>query len=81
MGDPRLGRIGELIDILGESGRGVTIRPVGEGSRMSGLGAGHRYAFTGWEVGWITAVGGEELAVGRTIAEAVDAAVDALRRG
>ena len=48
---------------------------------MSGLGAGHRYAFTGWEVGWITAVGGEELAVGRTIAEAVDAAVDALRRG
>jgi hypothetical protein len=78
---PRLGRIGELIEILGRSGRGITIRPIEQGSHMSGIGSNFHYAFAGWEVGWITADGGEELAVGRTIEEAVNAAVEALERG
>jgi hypothetical protein len=71
------GRLGELIEVLGRSGRGVSIRPIEPGSRMSGTSADHQYAFEGWEVGWITAVGGDELAVGRTIEEAVDAALAA----
>jgi hypothetical protein len=44
---------------------------------MSGTSAEHQYSFEGWEVGWITAVGGDELAVGRTIEEAVNAALAA----
>ena len=76
-----LGRIDELIAVLGESGRGVTIRPVDKDSRMSGGGSDFQYAFEGWEVGWITATGGEELAVGRTIEEAVNAALEAVVRG
>lgn len=72
-----LGRLAELIAALGESGRGVTIRPVEPGGRMADAGAAH-YAFEGWEVGWITAAGGDELAVGRTIEEAVDAALVAV---
>jgi hypothetical protein len=78
---PPLGRIGELIEVLGQSGRGVTIRPVDQDSRMSGAGSDVQYAFEGWEVGWITGAGGEELAVGRTIEEAVNAALEALARG
>lgn len=75
-----LGRIDELIEILGQSGRGVTIRPIEQNSRMSGAGSDFQYAFEGWEVGWITAAGGEELAVGRTIEEAVNAALEAVVR-
>jgi len=48
---------------------------------MSGAGSDVQYAFEGWEVGWITAAGGEELAVGRTVEEAVNAALEALARG
>jgi hypothetical protein len=75
-----LGRIDELIEILGQSGRGVTIRPIEQDSRMSGVSSDFQYAFEGWEVGWITAAGGEELAVGRTIEEAVNAALEAVVR-
>ena len=73
----QLGRLQELIERLSESGRGVTIRPVEPGSRMSGT-TGHRYAFEGWEVGWITATGGDELAVGSTVEDAVNSALQAL---
>ena len=48
------------------------------GVDMGGDDATLRYAFEGWEVGWITAVGGDELAVGDTIESAVDSALQAL---
>jgi hypothetical protein len=75
---PSLGRLEELIERLAQTGRGVTIRPVEPGSHMGGDDATLRYAFEGWEVGWITAVGGDELAVGDTIESAVNSALDAL---
>jgi hypothetical protein len=74
----QLGRLQELIERLSESGRGVTIRPVEPGSRMSGTNSGHQYSFEGWEVGWITATGGDELAVGSTVEDAVNSALQAL---
>ena len=74
----QLGRLDELIERLAKSGRGVTIRPIEPGSRMSGTSAGYEYAFEGWEVGWITAAGGDELAVGQTVEEAVNGALQAL---
>jgi hypothetical protein len=73
-----VGRIGELIERLAADGAGVTITPVKEGDLMGGLGSQHTYAFDGWEVGYITASGGGELAVGKTVAEAVEAAIDNL---
>ncbi len=75
---PSFGPLAALIEALARSGRGVTIRPVEPGSHMGGHSSAHRYAFEGWEVGWITAAGGDELAVGRTIDEAVTAALAAL---
>jgi hypothetical protein len=75
---PSLGRLEELIERLSETGRGVTIRPIEPGAHMGGADATLRYAFEGWEVGWITAVGGDELAVGDTIESAVNSALDAL---
>jgi len=74
----QLGRLQELIERLSESGRGVTIRPVEPGSRMGGPNSGHTYTFEGWEVGWITATGGDELAVGSTVEDAVNSALQAL---
>jgi hypothetical protein len=74
-----VGPIEELIELLAAGGRGVTISPVREGQPMGGWGSSETYAFDGWEVGWMTAGGGGEIAVGRTIAEAVAAALEVER--
>jgi hypothetical protein len=73
-----VGRIDELIERLAADGAGVTVMPVTEGTLMGGVGSQHTYAFDGWEVGYITAGGGGELAVGKTVSEAVAAALDNL---
>jgi hypothetical protein len=70
-----IGRLDELIERLAADGAGMTVMPVSKGTPMGGFGTQHFYEFDGWEVGYITAGGGGELAVGRTIAEAVDAAL------
>lgn len=74
-----LGRLDELITLLAQQGRGVTISPVSKGSRLGGIGSETRYAFDGWEIGYIAGWGGDELAVGATIPEAVAAAITALQ--
>lgn len=76
-----VGRLSELIELLAESGEGVTVMPVRTGTPMSGFGSRDYYAFDGWEVGFISPGGGGELAVGRTVAEAVDAALEVLKGG
>jgi hypothetical protein len=70
-----IGRLAELIERLATDGVGVTVMPVREGTPMGGFGTQHFYKFDGWEVGYMTPGSGGELAVGRTIAEAVDAAL------
>jgi hypothetical protein len=52
--------------------------PVRKGTPMGGFGSRHTYEFDGWEVGYITPGGGAELAVAKTIPEAVAAAIDNL---
>jgi hypothetical protein len=69
------GRFDELLELLAERGEGVTLMPVRQGTRMGGLGSDETYAFDGWEVGYIAPSYGGEIAVGRTVAEAVEAAV------
>jgi hypothetical protein len=73
-----VGRIDELIEKLASDGTGLTIMPVRKGTPMGGFGSEHNYAFDGWEVGYITPGGGGELAVGKTISEAVASAIDNL---
>ena len=74
----RLGRFAELLETLNERGEGVTLMPVRKGTLMGGVGSEHRYEFDGWEVGYVTPVGGGELAVGPTVTEAVEGALAAL---
>ena len=57
---------------------GVTVRPVREGAPSGDWGTQRLYEFDGWEVGWITAGSVEAIAAGRTVAEAVEAALIAL---
>lgn len=70
-----IGRLDELIELLAAEGQGVTVMPVREGTPIGGFGSEDRYQFDGWEVGYINPGSGGELAVGSTIAEAVDAAI------
>ena len=70
-----LGRLSELVERLSADGAGVTLMPVQKGTPMGGYGTPYVYEFDGWEVGYITAGSGGELAVGRTVTEAVDAAL------
>ena len=57
---------------------GITVRPVREGAPSGDWGTQRLYEFDGWEVGWITAGSVEAIAAGRTVAEAVEAALNAL---
>lgn len=75
---PDIGRLPDLIDALAERGYGTTITPIREGTRLGGIGSDITYAVEGWEIGYITGWGGDELAVGETLAQAVDAALQAL---
>jgi hypothetical protein len=70
-----LGPLPELIALLAEQSAGVTITPVCKGQPMGGYGTRDYYQFDGWEIGYITPSSGGELAVGRTIAEAVTEAL------
>ena len=73
-----IGRLDELIERLAEDGRGVTVRPVRTGTPRGGFGTTGSYAFDGSEVWYITFAHGDELAVGGTLAEAVEAALVAI---
>jgi hypothetical protein len=70
-----IGRLAELIERLAGDGAGVTVMSVREGTPMSGFGSPYVYKFDGWEVSYIMPGGDGELAVGKTLAEAVDAAL------
>lgn len=74
-----VGRLDELIERLADEGRGVAVMPVRKGTPMGGFGTEDFYAFDGWEVDYLTPGGGGELAVGETVAEAVDAALEAIK--
>jgi hypothetical protein len=74
-----LERLPELIRLLAENGRGVTIRPIRKGTRIGGIGSEHTYRIEGWEVGYLAGWGGDELAVGETIHDAIAAAIQALK--
>jgi hypothetical protein len=76
-----VGRLDELIAQLARVDRGVTVRPVRVGAPSGDWGTQRLYEFDGWEVGWITAGSVEALAAGRTVAEAVEAALNALGEG
>lgn len=54
--------LAELLDALGEYGNGVTIRQVYRGYRKGGFGSSEVYKKDGWEIGWIDANGGDEIA-------------------
>lgn len=69
-----IGRFDDLIERLAADGVGVSAMPVRKGTPMGGFGTEHFYEFDGWEVGYISAGSGGELAVGETLAEAVEAA-------
>jgi len=73
-----VGRLDELIAQLARVDRGVTVRPVREGAPSGDWGTQRLYEFDGWEVGWITAGSVEAIAAGRTVPEAVQAALNAL---
>ena len=73
-----VGRLDELIEQLAWVDRGVTVRPVREGAPSGDWATQRLYEFDGWEVGWITAGSVEAIAAGRTVAEAVEAALSAL---
>ena len=73
-----VGRLDELMEQLAWVDRGVTVRPVREGAPSGDWGTQRLYEFDGWEVGWITAGSVEAIAAGRTVAEAVEAALIAL---
>lgn len=77
MSELDLGRLAELIELNARDGVGTTISPVQTGQTMGGYGSPHRYTFDGWEVGYIAGMSGGEDAVGATIAEAVEAALEA----
>jgi len=70
-----LGRLAELLELLGTEGEGVYLRAVRKGSTVRASGIEQFYDFDGWEIGYMRAGVGGELAVGRTIEEAVDAAL------
>lgn len=58
-----------------ENGRGVYVQPLRRGQRLGGIRSEHAAQFDGWVVGMIYGLGGDEIAVGATIPEAVDAAL------
>lgn len=74
-----VGRIDELIVLAAENGAGVTIRPVQKGEPLGGIGSDDRYQFDGWEIGIFWGTGGDEIAVGHSLAEAVVSAILALQ--
>jgi len=76
-----LERLPELIGLLADDSRGVTIRPIHKGMRIGGFGSDHHYEIDGWEVGYIDGNTGGEIAVGPTIADAIDAALEVLAGG
>ena len=73
-----LGRLDELMEQLAWVDRGVMVRPVREGAPSGDWGTQRLYESDGWEVGWITSGSVEAIAAGRTVAEAVEAALKAL---
>ena len=73
-----VGRLDELMEQLAWVDRGVTARPVREGAPSCDWATQRLYESDGWEVGWITAGSVEAIAAGRTVAEAVEAALSAL---
>ena len=73
-----VGRLDELMERLARGDRGVTVRPVREGAPSGDWAAQRLYESDGWEVGWITAGSVEAIAAGLTVAEAVEAALNAL---
>jgi hypothetical protein len=73
-----VGRLDELIERLARGDRGVTVRPVREGAPSGDWATQRLYESDGWEVGWITAGSVEAIAAGTTVAEAVEAALNAL---
>jgi hypothetical protein len=73
-----VGRLDQLLEQLARGDRGVTVRPVREGAPSGDWATQRLYEFDGWEVGWITSGSVEALAAGPTVAEAVEAALNAL---
>jgi hypothetical protein len=73
-----LGRLGDLVEKVAERHAGVTVRPVERGELLGGIGSSQYYEFDGWEIGLIWHWGGDELAVGATISEAVEAALSVI---
>ena len=70
-----VGRLPELIQMLGERGWGTTVMPVKTGMRRVGFGAAATHDADGWEVGMISPDGHDEITIGATLAEAVEAAL------
>jgi hypothetical protein len=68
----------ELIALL-EPDVGFYLEPVLKGQPLGGIGDNYHAEFDGWMLGLMYGIGGEEIAVGRTIEEAVTAAVKVLR--
>lgn len=71
-----LGRLDELISMAEDRGKGIFVQPVFLGQRIGGLGSEFRAEFDGWLVGWSTPNGGDEMAVGATVSEAVERAIE-----
>ena len=75
-----IGRLDELIERLAEDGRGVTVTPARSGTPLEGLDTTHPDA-DGSEVWYIAFGESDELAVGETLADAVEAALVAIGLG
>jgi hypothetical protein len=75
-----LGRLAELLERLEDGGAGVYVLPVWEG-RSRGLVTDEVYGFDGFAVGWMTSSCGDEIAVGPTVAAAVEVALELIAAG
>lgn len=74
-----VGPIGRVIELLAAGGEGVTIKRVHAGQAVGRFSL-DRYPVEGWEVGYFNPSGFGAIAFGRTLEEAVFAALGVLER-